>query len=102
MPRSTASNPRCGTAVQRIAAGVGSIGLAAAGIADRRQHFVLVIPVAESPAQLRRCLASLLELCRAFGYGGMRDGCFSRDVDAQMALMTWTTSRGRFRASSGL
>lgn len=45
---------------------------------DRRHHFVLVIPVADSPAQLRRCLASLLELCRAFGYGGMRDGRFSK------------------------
>jgi len=29
---------------------------------DRRHHFVLVTPVADSPAQLRRCLASLLEL----------------------------------------
>lgn len=45
---------------------------------DRRHHFVLVIPVADSPAQLRRCLASLLELCRAFGYGGMRDGRFGK------------------------
>ena len=45
---------------------------------DRRHYFVLVIPVADSPAQLRRCLASLLELCRAFGYGGMRDGRFSK------------------------
>ncbi|MHB8825847.1 MAG: hypothetical protein ACYC5T_13545 [Thiobacillus sp.] len=45
---------------------------------DRRHQFVLVIPVADSPAQLRRCLASLLELCRAFGYGGMRDGRFSK------------------------
>ena len=45
---------------------------------DRRHQFVLVIPVADSPAQLRRCLASLLELCRAFGYGGMRDGRFGK------------------------
>lgn len=45
---------------------------------DRRHHFVLVIPVADSPAQLRRCLASLLELCRAYGYGGMRDGRFRK------------------------
>ncbi|HSJ80636.1 MAG TPA: hypothetical protein VK910_05415, partial [Thiobacillus sp.] len=45
---------------------------------DCRHQFVLVIPVADSPAQLRRCLASLLELCRAFGYGGMRDGRFSK------------------------
>ncbi|MBU1396716.1 MAG: hypothetical protein KKE84_11360 [Gammaproteobacteria bacterium] len=52
--------------------------LIAARGGDRRHQFVLVIPVADSPAQLRRCLASLLELCRAFGYGGMRDGRFSK------------------------
>src|SRR5512143_4142458 len=45
---------------------------------DRRHHFVLVIPVADSPAQLRRCLASLLELCHAFGYGGMQGGTFRK------------------------
>jgi hypothetical protein len=45
---------------------------------DRRHHFVLVIPVADSPAQLRRCLASLVELCTAYGYGGMQDGTFRK------------------------
>ena len=45
---------------------------------DRRHHFVLVIPVADSPAQLRRCLASLAELCRLYGYGGMKDGHFRK------------------------
>ncbi|MDO8890731.1 MAG: hypothetical protein Q7V00_02670 [Sulfurimicrobium sp.] len=45
---------------------------------DPRHHFVIVIPVADSPAQLQRCLASLIELCRAFGYGGMKDGYFSK------------------------
>ena len=45
---------------------------------DRRHHFVLIIPVADSPAQLRRCLASLLELCRAYGYGGMQEGGFQK------------------------
>lgn len=37
---------------------------------DRRHHFVIIIPVADSPIHLRDCLASLLELCRAYGYGG--------------------------------
>ena len=37
---------------------------------DRRHGFVLVIPVADSPRHLRNCLASLLELCHAYGYGG--------------------------------
>jgi len=45
---------------------------------DRRHHFVLVIPVADSPAQLRRCLASLLELCRTYGYGGLQGGYFHK------------------------
>jgi hypothetical protein len=41
---------------------------------DRRHHFVLIIPVADSPVHLHNCLASLLELCRAFGYGGQHNG----------------------------
>ncbi|OYW40010.1 MAG: hypothetical protein B7Z35_02320 [Hydrogenophilales bacterium 12-61-10] len=45
---------------------------------DARHHFILVIPVADSPAQLQRCLASLLELCRAYAYGGIEDGHFSK------------------------
>ena len=45
---------------------------------DRRHHFILLIPVADSPAQLRRCLASLADLCHAFGYGGMQDGVFQK------------------------
>jgi hypothetical protein len=45
---------------------------------DRRHCFVLVIPVADSPAQLRRCLASLLELCRAYGYGGLQGGYYRK------------------------
>jgi len=45
---------------------------------DRRHRFVLVIPVADSPAQLQRCLTSLLELCHAYGYGGVKDGYFHK------------------------
>lgn len=45
---------------------------------DRRHHFVLIIPVADSPAQLRRCLTSLVELCLAYGYGGMQEGIFQK------------------------
>lgn len=47
--------------------------IAARGEPDRRHGFVLVIPVADSPRHLRTCLASLLDLCRAYGYGG-QDG----------------------------
>ena len=41
---------------------------------DRRHGFIIVIPVADSPRHLRTCLGSLLELCRAYGYGGMEAG----------------------------
>lgn len=44
-----------------------------------RHHFVIVIPVADSPIHLRDCLASLLGLCRAYGYGGQdEDGRWRR------------------------
>lgn len=48
--------------------------LAQHGEGRRRHHFVIVIPVADSPIHLQDCLRSLLELCRAYGYGGMQDG----------------------------
>ncbi len=41
---------------------------------DRRHHFVIAIPVADSPLHLKDCLGSLLELCRRYGYGGQADG----------------------------
>ncbi len=41
---------------------------------DHRHHFVIAIPVADSPLHLRDCLDSLLELCRNYGYGGQVDG----------------------------
>jgi hypothetical protein len=45
---------------------------------DRRHAFMLVIPVADSPQQLRACLASLVELGNLYGYGGQRDGCWQK------------------------
>ncbi|MDP2433267.1 MAG: hypothetical protein Q8O33_14755 [Pseudomonadota bacterium] len=41
---------------------------------DPRHHFVIAIPVADSPLHLKDCLDSLLELCRAYGYGGQVNG----------------------------
>jgi hypothetical protein len=41
------------------------------GEPDRRHGFVIVIPVADSPQHLQTCLDSLLDLCRAYGYGGI-------------------------------
>ncbi len=41
---------------------------------DERHRFVVVIPVADRPRQLRNCLESLLALCEAYGYGGTVTG----------------------------
>lgn len=53
--------------------------------ADGRHKFVIVIPVADRPQQLRDCLASLLELCRDFGYGGRDDAGRWRKVAVVIA-----------------
>ncbi|MBI4753966.1 MAG: glycosyltransferase family 2 protein [Betaproteobacteria bacterium] len=45
---------------------------------DDRHEFVIVIPVADRPQHIRTCLDSLLELCRAFGYGGRHDGRYTK------------------------
>ncbi len=38
---------------------------------DPRRHFLIVIPVADRPLMLKNCLASLVEQCRLFRYGGI-------------------------------
>ena len=43
---------------------------------DARHGFVVVIPVADRPGHLELCLESLLAQCRAFHYGGVREGRF--------------------------
>ena len=45
---------------------------------DRRHRFVVVIPVADRPQHLRNCLESLLQLCRAFAYGGFSEGRYGK------------------------
>jgi hypothetical protein len=52
--------------------------LLAAGGEDRRHSFVIIVPVAERPQHLEACLASLLELCEAYGYGGRRGGRYAK------------------------
>ena len=37
---------------------------------DTRHHFLVVIPVADRPLMLNNCLASLIEQCSIFQYGG--------------------------------
>ena len=39
--------------------------------ADTRYHFLVVIPVADRPVMLKNCLASLIEQCSIFQYGGL-------------------------------
>lgn len=43
-----------------------------------RHHFLIIIPVADSPIHLKDCLNSLLQLCRAYGYGGQESEQHSR------------------------
>ncbi len=45
---------------------------------DDRHSFVVIIPVADRPRHLEACLNSLLELCRAFGYGGQSNGRYRK------------------------
>ena len=45
---------------------------------DRRHKFIVFVPVADRPRQLATCLDSLLALCRAYDYGGMRDGRWNK------------------------
>lgn len=45
---------------------------------DRRHKFIVFVPVADRPQQLATCLDSLLALCRAYGYGGMRAGRWAK------------------------
>ncbi|MBU1236076.1 MAG: hypothetical protein KJ634_06290 [Gammaproteobacteria bacterium] len=51
---------------------------------DRRHKFIVFVPVADRPQQLATCLDSLLSLCRAYGYGGLRDGRWHK-VEAVIA-----------------
>lgn len=49
-----------------------------------RHRFLVIVPTADRPRQLRECLASLLELCRLYDYGG-HDGMRYRKVAAMIA-----------------
>lgn len=51
---------------------------------DRRSHFVVVIPVADRPLQLKSCLQSLYTQCLLYSYGGITDGRYNK-VDVVIA-----------------
>ncbi|MBI5331807.1 MAG: hypothetical protein HZB71_14490 [Betaproteobacteria bacterium] len=80
----------------------------ARGEADRRHGFVLVIPVADSPQHLQTCLASLLDLCRAYGYGGQQEGRWRKvsvllaDDSADANVLAQNRAIARAFAAQGL
>lgn len=43
-----------------------------------RHRFLVIVPTADRPRQLRECLNSLLDLCRLFEYGGCVDGRYPK------------------------
>jgi len=45
---------------------------------DDRYSFIIAIPVADRPQHLESCLQSLLNLCKYFNYGGIKDNQFSK------------------------
>lgn len=45
---------------------------------DQRHEFVIVIPVADRPQHLKSCLASLLNLCQLYNYGGYADNRYQK------------------------
>ncbi len=45
---------------------------------DQRHHIILFIPVADRPRQLNDCLDSLLQLCRIYHYGGIKNGRYQK------------------------
>jgi len=66
----------------------------AAGRADERYHFILVIPVADRPAHLRTCLDSIYQVCERFGYGGKIAGVYAR---IKVVLAEDSRSEGNIR-----
>lgn len=75
---------------------------------DDRHEFVIVIPVADRPQHIRACLDSLLELCRAYGYGGQRDGRYAKvcvviaDDSAQPAQVAANREIARHYSALGI
>jgi len=51
---------------------------------DQRNHFVVVIPVADRPQQLKNCLQSLYNQCQLYHYGGITNGVYNK-IDVVIA-----------------
>ena len=52
--------------------------LVSPGQEDKRYQFVVVIPVADRPQHLTACMASLLQLCQLYAYGGQSDNKYKK------------------------
>jgi hypothetical protein len=45
---------------------------------DNRHHFIIAIPVADRPQHLKQCLQSLLNLCKRYNYGGLKESHYTK------------------------
>ncbi len=53
---------------------------------DLRHDFLVVIPVAERPMMLKKCVDSLIDQCRLFRYGGMREEADGKSFFKKISL----------------
>lgn len=60
--------------------------LYSAGRPDCRHHFLVVVPVADRPSMLRKCVESLIAQCEDFGYGGVSFGNDGNGVFRKISL----------------
>jgi hypothetical protein len=61
---------------------------------DERHHFLVVVPVADRPLLLEGCIASLLEQCRIFGYGGVLKDAAGAERFRKITLFIVDDSQG--------
>jgi len=63
--------------------------------ADARHHFMVVIPVADRPVMLKKCLASLIEQCCIFQYGGLTINIHGAPVYNKVCVVIVDDSKDR-------
>lgn len=66
---------------------------------DRRRDFLIVIPVADRPLMLRNCLASLIEQCRIFSYGGSPEDT-ARSLYKKVSVLVFDDSKDETNIST--
>jgi hypothetical protein len=60
---------------------------------EERHRFLVVIPVADRPQMLRKCLQSLIRQCRLFGYGGTGENPGGKPLWRKISLLVFDDSR---------